>query len=81
MVEVLNDAEIGERKNMNLPGCIITLDTVTEKDEEDIIEFGLKHRVDFIALSFTRTSEDIEIVKDLLGPRGSGIKVIAKIEN
>jgi pyruvate kinase len=34
-----------------------------------------------IALSFSRTAEDIETVRDLLGPRGSGIRIIAKIEN
>ena len=76
-----NDAKIGERKNMNLPGCKVDLPTVTEKDEDDIVEFGLKWGVDCIALSFTRTPEDIETVRDLLGPRGHGIKIIAKIEN
>lgn len=81
MVEVLNDVKIGERKNMNLPGCKIDLPTVTEKDEDDIVNFGLKHGVDLIALSFTRTAEDIETVRDLLGPRGSKIKIISKIEN
>lgn len=54
-VEVQNNATIGERKNMNLPGCKVNLPTVTEKDEKDIVEFGLKHGVDFIALSFARS--------------------------
>jgi len=66
---------------MNLPGCKIDLPTVTEKDEDDIVNFGLKYGVNFIALSFTRSAEDIENVRDLLGPRGSGIRIIAKIEN
>ncbi len=60
MVEVLNNAKIGERKNMNLPGCKVDLPTVTEKDEDDIVNFGLKYGVDLIALSFTRTGDDIE---------------------
>jgi len=59
----------------------VALPTVTEKDEEDIVNFGLKYGVDIIALSFTRTAEDIETVRDLLGPRGHGIKIVAKIEN
>lgn len=80
-VEVQNDAELGERKNMSLPGAKIDLPTVTEKDEEDIVEFGLKHGIDMIALSFTRTGQDVETVRDLLGPRGEHIKIIAKIEN
>ena len=66
---------------MNLPGCKIDIPTVTEKDEDDIINFGLKYGVDLIALSFTRSGEDIETVRDLLGPRGAKIKIIAKIEN
>jgi pyruvate kinase len=34
-----------------------------------------------IALSFTRRGQDIEHVRELLGPRGYGVKIIAKIEN
>lgn len=77
----MNQASIGERKNMNLPGCIIDLPTVTEKDANDIQNFGLKHNVDMIALSFTRRGSDILQVRELLGPKGAHIKIIAKIEN
>lgn len=66
---------------MNLPGALIDLPTVTEKDEDDIVNFGLKHGIDMIALSFTRKAEDIEYVRDILGPQGEHIKIIAKIEN
>lgn len=45
---------------MNLPGCQVKLPTVTEKDANDIVEFGLKNDVNFIALSFTRSGKDIE---------------------
>jgi pyruvate kinase len=41
----------------------------------------IKNDVDFIALSFTRRGADIEKVRDLLGPKGAGIKIISKIEN
>jgi pyruvate kinase len=81
ITEVLNDTTIGERKNMNLPGCKVLLPTITEKDEDDIVNFGLKNGVDMIALSFTRTAKDVEDVRDLLGPKGCNIKIIAKIEN
>lgn len=66
---------------MNLPGVIVELPTITEKDEEDILDFGLKHGIDMIAASFIRKDTDIEYIRDLLGPRGSHIKIIAKIEN
>ena len=39
---------------MNLPGAIVDLPTLTEKDEDDLIEFGIKQNVDFIAASFVR---------------------------
>ena len=40
-VEVLNDAKLGERKNMNLPGVKVDLPVLLEKDKDDIINFGL----------------------------------------
>lgn len=77
----MNDARIGEKKNMNLPGAIIDLPTLTEKDESDLVDFGLKKEVDMIAASFVRKAEDIDNIRDVLGPRGAHIKIIAKIEN
>jgi len=79
--EVLNNAKLGEKKNMNLPGVIVDLPTITEKDEEDILEFGLKKGIDMIAASFIRKASDIEYIRDLLGPKGSHVKIVAKIEN
>ena len=80
-VTVKNNATIGERKNMNLPGCVVDLPTLTEKDEDDLIDFGIKKGVDIIAASFIRSAADVENIKDVLGPRGSHIKIISKIEN
>ena len=80
-VKVKNDARIGERKNMNLPGAIVDLPTLTEKDESDLVDFGLKKGVDLIAASFVRKQDDIDTIRDVLGPRGGHIKIIAKIEN
>lgn len=59
MVEVQNNATLGERKNMNLPGVKVELPTITPKDEHDIVDFGLAHNVDFIAASFVRKGSDI----------------------
>lgn len=81
MVEVMNSVTLGERKNMNLPGCQVDIPTVTEKDENDIKLFGLKHDIDLIALSFARSADDIQYVRNIMGPRGSHTKIIAKIEN
>ena len=80
-VKVLNNAKIGERKNMNLPGAIIDLPTLTDRDESDITDFGLKHGIDMIAASFVRSANCIETIRDVLGPKGAYVKIIAKIEN
>lgn len=66
---------------MNLSGCKVNLPTVTEKDIDDIVNFGLKEGVDMIAASFVRTAADVEQIRDLLGPKGCNIKIISKIEN
>ncbi len=66
---------------MCLPGCVVQLPTVTEQDKIDIVEFGLKHEIDLIALSFTRQGQDILDVRALLGNQAKKIKIISKIEN
>jgi pyruvate kinase len=42
IVQCQNSAKLGEKKNMNLPGAIVNLPTLTENDEVDLVEFGLK---------------------------------------
>ena len=76
-----NTATIGQTKSINLPGCNIDLPTLTEDDEKDILDFGLKHGIDFVAASFIRKPSDVEYVRDVLGQKGQNVKVIAKIEN
>jgi pyruvate kinase len=77
-----NNAVLGERKNMNLPGVKVGLPTFTEKDVHDIVEFGIKRGVEFIAASFIRKAEDVRNLKKLLEENGgSQIKIISKIEN
>jgi pyruvate kinase len=67
---------------MNLPGVKVDLPTFTGKDVEDIVEFGIKKKVEFIAASFVRKKQDVENLRTLLAENGgSGIKVISKIEN
>ena len=81
MVVCKNSAKLCEKTMMNLLGAVVDLPTLTEKDETDLIEFGLKQGIDMVAASFVRKQEDIEYIRDLLGPRGANIKIIAKIEN
>ena len=70
MVKSENGVTLGERKNMNLPGAKVDLPTLTEKDKKDLIDFGLKHDVDYIAASFVRKASDVEYIAKVLGPQG-----------
>lgn len=80
-VECHNDFVLGERKNMNLPGAIVDLPTLTEKDIYDIRDFGVRQKVDFIAASFVRKGADVRQIREVLGEEGKDIKIISKIEN
>lgn len=66
------------RPGIHLPSERVTLPVPTEEDRELITEMALVADVDFVAVSFVRTAEEIEVVRALLGD--SGIKVVAKIE-
>lgn len=76
-----NNCSIGERKNMNLPGVVVDLPTLTEKDISDIKEWGIPNGIDFIAASFVRKASDIHKIREVLGEENQGIKIISKIEN
>merc|ERR1712003_235355 len=79
--KIMNNAAIGERKNMNLPGVVVNLPTLTEKDISDIVEWGIPNKIDFIAASFVRKASDVLKIREILGPENQGIKIICKIEN
>ena len=76
-----NGAKLGERKNMNLPGVNVDLPTITEKDRDDILNWGVKNKVDFIAASFVRKGSDIQHIREVLGEASSKISIISKVEN
>lgn len=77
----MNNATLGERKNVNLPGVIVDLPTLTKKDEEDLVNWGIPNDIDFIAASFVRKGQDLDNIRKVLGPRGQSIKLISKVEN
>eukprot|EP00962_Isochrysis_galbana_P052773 scaffold24254_cov101-Isochrysis_galbana.AAC.2 len=76
-----NDQSIGERKNMNLPNVKVELPVLQEKDIDDLKNFAVPHKVDYVAASFVQSAADIEFIRKTLGPEGKDIKIIAKIEN
>lgn len=64
---------------MNVPGGELSVDCLTEKDLKDL-EFGLKHGVDYVALSFVRRGDDIRKLRELIQAQGSSARIVAKIE-
>jgi len=81
LCKVLNNAKIGERKNMNLPGVHVDLPVIGEKDKADILDFAIPYGASFIAVSFVQSAADVRAVRALLGEQGKHIKIISKIEN
>ncbi|CAK8577325.1 unnamed protein product [Lathyrus sativus] len=76
-----NSAVLGERKNVNLPGVVVDLPTLTEKDKEDIMVWGVPNKIDMIALSFVRKGSDLVQVRKLLGKHAKNILLMSKVEN
>ena len=76
-----NTAMLGERKNVNLPGVVVDLPTITEKDRDDILGWGVPNGIDFIAASFVRKGSDVRYIREVLGEEGKSIKIISKVEN
>jgi pyruvate kinase len=70
---------LGERKNVNLPGVVVDLPTLTDKDKEDILEWGVPNNIDMIALSFVRKGSDLVNVRRVLGPHAKRIKLMSKV--
>ncbi len=73
---------LSSHKGVNLPGAELGITSFTEKDRVDL-EFGLQQGVDLVAISFVRTAEDIETVRQAmrdLAPERTPIPIIAKLE-
>ncbi|MBS1853667.1 MAG: pyruvate kinase [Acidobacteria bacterium] len=77
--EIVNGGMLGEQQGINLPGAALSIPALTSKDRADL-EFGLKHGVDAVALSFVRSAEDVQGVKRMIAEHGSEVPVIAKLE-
>ena len=77
--DILEGGILKPHKGINLPGMKLNLPSLTEKDKQDL-DFALKYDIDFIALSFVRSADDIIYLKSYLADHGHDNSVIAKIE-
>lgn len=79
VAKVVYGGPLKSRKGINLPFTKVSTPSLTEKDLEDLM-FGLKHQVDWIALSFVRKAADIEILRDHITRAKVHSRIVAKIE-
>jgi pyruvate kinase len=77
--KIISGGFLKENKGINLPGVAVSAPSMTPKDKRDV-NFGLKNNVDYFALSFVRTAEDLLHIKKMIKQQGCDTPVIAKIE-
>ncbi len=78
--KVVNGGTIYNNKGVNVPGAVLSMPYISEADRSDII-FGCEMGYDYLAASFTRSKEDILMVREIIKENSSTMKIIAKIEH
>jgi pyruvate kinase len=76
---IVTGGSLGEYKGINIPGVTWDAPTITKEDWNHLL-FGLKHDVDFVALSFIRQAKDVLKVRRFLKKSKKSPALIAKIE-
>lgn len=79
VAQVVVGGMLKSRKGLNLPDVDISMSSLTEKDIEDL-EFAVSKGVDYVAMSFVRSADDIQEVISRVRAEGSNAGIIAKIE-
>lgn len=81
--KVMNGGVIKPRKGVNIPGISGKLGAITQRDRE-VLDFAVKQNVDFVAISFVRSADEIEKLRKLIrrkaGKKKEFPQIIAKIE-
>ncbi len=75
-----NAYELGNNKNVNLPGVTIDIPILNALNLEDFA-FALENNIDILFLSFTQSAEDVQAVRGYFRERGKEVTIVAKIEN
>ena len=76
---VITGGPLGSNKGVSAPGANLKLSAITPKDREDA-RFAVEQKLDFIALSFVRSGDDVCELRNLLDSFGSNIPIVTKIE-
>jgi pyruvate kinase len=78
-VVVTTPGDLTSKKGINLPNTKVSLPSLSEKDLFDI-DFIIHNNIDWVALSFVRTADEIRGLREILHQKGHNAKIIAKIE-
>jgi pyruvate kinase len=76
---VVAGGRISDHKGISLPRVALPASCLTDKDRHDLL-FGIQQEVDFVAVSFVRSAEDIEEVRRFLREQGADVPLVAKLE-
>ncbi|MEO5897751.1 MAG: pyruvate kinase [Vicinamibacterales bacterium] len=76
---IVNGGVLGEHKGINAPGVALPACAITAKDTDDL-RFGLELGLDYVALSFVQTGDDIVRAREVMAEAGRSVPIIAKIE-
>ncbi len=79
MVEVVTPGILSSNKGINLPDTKISLPSLSEKDLNDL-DFIISQDIDWVALSFVRTPQDVTELRERIKNKNSNAKIISKIE-
>ncbi len=74
-----NFGVLGNKKSINIPGAHFPVDVLVERDLQGI-NLAFKHKIDYVALSFVRSAEDIRYLRKQLERAGASSKIITKVE-
>lgn len=78
---VVNGGEVSNHKGVNIPNVHLQMPYLSKEDENDVL-FGIENDIDFIAASFVRSKDDIDLLRNFVNYHGGRhIKIISKIEN
>ena len=78
---IISGGHLGNRKSMSAPGVKLDIPFISDEDREDLI-YACEHGVEFVALSFVNSKEDVLEAKELLKEHGrEDLQIICKIES
>ncbi len=76
---VVAGGRISDHKGISLPNVPLPASCLTDRDKDDL-RFGIRHGIDFVAVSFVRSAADIREVREVLREQGANLPIVAKLE-